>query len=54
LTAVPGGHHPCGPIEHGAEVIPLAQLGFAGCDAHPHGQFQFALRDYGGIHRCPW
>ena len=30
LTTVPRGHHPCGAIEHRAEVIPVAQLGFAG------------------------
>jgi hypothetical protein len=51
LTAVPGGHHPRGAIEHHTEVVGPAQLGFAGCDAHPDGQLEFPLRGHGGINR---
>jgi hypothetical protein len=40
LTAMPGAHHPCGTIQHRTEVIAIAQLGFAGRDAHPHRQLQ--------------
>ena len=54
LTAVSSGHYPCRTVGYRSEVIPIAQLGFAGDDAYPHRQFQFALRGYGGIHRCPW
>ena len=25
---MPGGHDPCGPVEHRSEVIPVAQFGF--------------------------
>ena len=53
LTAVPGGHHPRCTIQHRTEVIPLAQLGFAGCDAHPHRQLQLPLRGHRRIHRRP-
>ena len=36
LTTVPGGHQPCGAVEHRAEVVPVPQLGLARCDPHPH------------------
>jgi hypothetical protein len=51
LTAVPGGHHPSRTIEHGTEVIPTPQLGFAGRQPHPHGQLQRPLRGYSGVDR---
>ena len=51
LTAVPGGHHPRRTVEHRTEVVALAQLGFAGRDAHPHRQLQRPLRGHRGIHR---
>ena len=44
LTAVSGGHHPRGAVEHRAEVVPVAQFGFTGRDAHPHRQLQCLLR----------
>ena len=44
-----GGHHPRGAVEYGAEVIPAAQFGFAGGDAHPYRQFQRQLRCDRGI-----
>ena len=53
LTAMPGGHHPRRTIEHRTEVVPTAQLGFAGRDAHPHRQLQRPLRSHRGINRGP-
>ena len=44
LTAVAGGHHPRGAIQHRAEVVVVPQLGLAGRDPHSHRQLQFALR----------
>jgi hypothetical protein len=51
LTTMPGGHHPCGTIEHRAEVVPISQLRFTGCQPHSYRQLQGPLRGYGGIHR---
>jgi hypothetical protein len=51
LTAVPGGHHPRGAVEHRAEVVRLSQLGFAGRDPHAHRQLQRPLCGHGGINR---
>jgi hypothetical protein len=51
---VTGGHHPRCTVEYRTEVIPVTQFGLAGRQPHPHRQFQFALRGYGSIHRCPW
>jgi hypothetical protein len=51
LAAVPGGHHPRGPVEHGTEVVGPPQLGFAGRDPHPHRQLQRPLSGHCGIHR---
>ena len=48
---MPGGHHPCGTIQHRTEVIPTPQLGFAGRQPHPHRQLQRPLRGHRGIHR---
>ena len=48
---MPGGHHPCGPIEHRAEIIPLAQFGFTGRNPHPHRQFEGTLGVHRRIHR---
>ena len=45
---MPGGHHPCGTIQHRSEVIPLTQFGFAGRQPHSHRQLQLPLSD----HRC--
>ncbi len=53
LTAVSGGHHPRSTIEHRAEVVAVAQLGFAGRQPHPHRQLQRPLRGHRGIHRRP-
>jgi hypothetical protein len=41
---VPGGHHPSSPVEHRAEVVPVAQLGFTGRNPHPRRQLQRPLR----------
>jgi hypothetical protein len=43
LTAMPGGHHPCSPVEHRAEVVPVPQLSLAGRQPHPHRQPQRPL-----------
>jgi D5 N terminal like len=48
LTAMPGGHHPRGSIEHRTEVIAVPKLGFAGRQPHPHRQLKRPLRG----HRC--
>ncbi len=37
-------------VEHRTEVIPLAQLGLAGRQSHPHRQLQCPLRSERGIH----
>ena len=50
---MPGGHHSCGSIEHRTEVVPIAQLGFAGRNPHPHRQLQRPLRGHRGIDRAP-
>ena len=50
---MPGGHHPRRTIEHRTEVIPVAQLGFAGRQPHPHRQLQRPLRGHRRIHRRP-
>ena len=51
LTAVPGGHHPRSTIEHRTEIVPIAQLGFAGRQPHPHRQLQRPLRGHRRINR---
>src|SRR6516162_9361884 len=33
LTTMSGGHHACSTIEHRSEVIPITQLGLAGCQS---------------------
>ena len=48
---MPGGHHPRRTIEHRTEVIPVAQLGFAGRHPHAHRQLQRSLRGHRRIHR---
>ena len=48
-----GGHHACRTIEHCAEVIAVAQLGFAGRQPHPHRQLELALRSDRSIHSGP-
>ena len=53
LTAVPGGHHPRGTVEHRTEIVRPPQLGFAGRDPHPHRQLQRPLRGHRRIHRRP-
>ena len=40
---MPGSHHPRGPVEHRAEVVPVPQFGLTGRNAHPHRQLQSAL-----------
>ena len=50
LTAVPGGHHACGPIQNHAEIVARTQFGFAGPQPHAHRQLQPALRGHRGIH----
>ena len=49
LSAVACGHHPCGSVEHRAEVVVSAEFGLTGRDAHPHRQLQRPLRVYRGI-----
>ena len=44
------GHHSCGAIEHRSEVVPVAQLGLAGCQTHSHRQLQLPLRVDRGVH----
>ena len=46
---MPGGHHPCGTVQHRAEVIVIPQLGFSGRNPHPNRQLQLALRVDGGL-----
>ena len=53
LPAVPGGHHPRRTVEHRTEVVPVAQLGLAGRQPHPHRQLQRPLRSHRGIDRRP-
>ncbi len=48
---MPRGHHPRRTIQHRTEVIPVAQLGFAGRDTHPYRQPQLPLRRDRGIDR---
>jgi hypothetical protein len=43
LATVPGSHHPRGAVEHGAEVVPVPQLGLPSRNAHPHRQLQRPL-----------
>jgi hypothetical protein len=38
------GHHACGSVEHGAEVVVAAQFRLSGGDPHPHWQLQLRLR----------
>jgi hypothetical protein len=47
---VPGGHHPRRTIEHRAEIVALAQLGFTRRQPHPHRQLKRLLCGHGGIH----
>ena len=47
---MPGGHHPRRTVQHRTEVIPLAQLGLAGRQPHPHRQLQRPLRSHRRIH----
>ena len=51
---MPGGHHPRRTIEHRTEIVPSAQLGFAGRQPHPHRQLQRPLRGHRRIHRRSW
>jgi hypothetical protein len=44
------GHHSCGSIEHRSELVPVAQLGLAGCQSHSHRQLQLPLRVDRGAH----
>jgi hypothetical protein len=56
LTTVPGGHHPCGAIEHRAEIVTVAKLGLPGRNTHSHRQLKSELgldsRVDGGPRRC--
>jgi hypothetical protein len=47
---MPGGHHACGSIEHRPEIVPVSQLGLAGCQSHSHRQLQLPLRVDRGVH----
>ena len=51
LTAVIGGHHPRGAIEHRTEIVAFAQLGLAGRQPHPHRQLQRPLGGHRRIDR---
>ncbi len=46
-------HHPRRTVKHRTEVIPLAQLGLAGRQPHPHRQLQRPLRSHRSIDRRP-
>jgi len=48
---VPGGRHPRRTVEHRAEIVPIAQLGLAGRNPHPHRQLQRTLGGHRRIHR---
>jgi hypothetical protein len=48
LAAVAGSHDSSGMIEGGTEVVVVACLGVAGCDAHADRQFECVLR----LDRC--
>ena len=50
---MPGGHHPCRPVEHRTEIVGSPQLSLAGRDPHPHRQPQFPLSSNSGIHHRP-
>jgi len=50
LTTMSSGHHLCGTIEHRSEVIPISQLGLAGCQSHSHRQRQLPLLIDRGVH----
>ena len=50
---MPGGHHPRGAVEHRAEIVPVAQLGLTGRDAHPHRQLRAPLRRDRRVDRRP-
>jgi hypothetical protein len=50
----PGVVGDAGRLDQLFSVVGPPHLGLAGRQPHPHRQFQFALRGYGGIHRCPW
>jgi hypothetical protein len=43
LATMPCGHHPCGAVEHGAEVVTGPKLSFPGRDTHPHRQLESQL-----------
>jgi hypothetical protein len=53
LAAVPCGHHARRAIECRTEVVPVAQLGFAGRQSHPHWQLECQLGGDRGINRGP-
>ena len=42
-------HHSRCAIEHCAEVVVATQLSLAGCDPHPHRQFERPLRGHSGL-----
>ncbi len=46
-----GGHHPRSTVEHRAEVVTVARLGFPGRQPHPHRQRERPLRGHRCIHR---
>jgi hypothetical protein len=53
---VPGGHHPCGAVEHRAEIVTVAQLSLPGRNTHSHRQLKSELgldsRVDSGPRRC--
>jgi hypothetical protein len=49
LTAVPGGHHPSGAVEHRTEIVTVPKLSLPGRQPHPHGQLKCLLRSHRGI-----
>jgi hypothetical protein len=51
LTAMPGSHHPRRTVEHRTEIVPVAQFGLTGRNAHPHRQLQRPLRSDRSINR---
>jgi hypothetical protein len=54
LTTMSSGHHPRRAVEHRTEIVPAAQLGFAGRQPHPNRQLKLQLPGNSGIHCRPW
>ena len=51
LSTVSGGHRPSGAVEHGSEVVPVAQLSLPSRQSQPHRQLNCSLRRDRGLDR---